>query len=130
MRRLLILVAVTSLVIGAFGSAAGAESIAAVQDDDWPIRLAPPDAAVGADADILVHIEDDTFDEVWGEARAIARGAGGVVSLTSTGVVSENGRRYSHGSFTATVPTTRLDDVIASLGALGTVGTRGNGCRK
>lgn len=117
MRRLAILIAILAALLAACGNQPAA---AALQSDEvGPVRLAPPSS--GADAQLTVQVEVGEFADAWADARSIALGAGGTVTEATTGVIREDGRRYSHGTITADLPTSRLDGALTSFGSLGTL---------
>jgi hypothetical protein len=109
----------TATILAACGGEAGATEVLAQGDEVGPVQLAPP--STGADAELTIQVDVGDFADTWSDARSVALGAGGTVTEATTGIVREDGKRYSHGTVTADIPTNRLDDVLSSLGSLGTV---------
>ncbi len=110
------------VVLGACGSGAnGATAIAAQSDDSRPVRLAPPDEVGGSESEMVIQIEVGTFAEKWRTAQGVAARFGGTVTATATGVVEEDGDRFSYGAVTIEIPSDRLDSATEFLESLGTV---------
>lgn len=122
MKRGLMLAVVLMVVLGACGADLdGSRSIVAQSDDQQPVRLAPPDAVGSGESELVIQIEVGTFAEQWRAAQETAGRFGGVVTATTTGLVDEEGGRFSFGTLTIEVPSDRFDSALDLLRSLGTV---------
>jgi len=122
MKRGLMLAVILLVVLGACGADVdGARSIVAQSEDQRPVRLAPPDDVGGGESELVIQIDVGTFADQWRTAQETAPRFGGVVTATATGLVEENGGRFSFGTLTIEVPSDRFDSALDFLGSLGTV---------